>query len=313
LNTFDRRCRPPIIANVDREIYPVTRARPLLGTIVEITARSPDRALSFAAIDCAFKSIEKIQRKLSFHDRLSLLSEINLHAANRPVSLDSQTFRLLQTAQELYAVTSGIFDITIAPQLERNRFLPRASDSAYRGSFADVDLSMDGYVRFRHKDVRIDLGGIAKGLAVADAVAVLRTMGVEAGCVNAGGDLEGFGDNPIPIRIRDPGQPGNFIATIQIRNRAVATSAHYFANRIQSAAVLGPFVDPRTSLLSSSAQSVTVIARDPIYADALTKVVMIDPDKAATLLPYFNAAAMMVDWAGAIVCTSNWYASIQAS
>jgi FAD:protein FMN transferase len=291
----------------------MTRAKPLLGTIVEITALSSERSLCFAAINHAFESIEKIQRKLSFHDRSSFLSEINLHAADRPVELDSQTFSLLRTAHELYMVTSGIFDITIAPQLELDGFLPKSSHVNYQRSFADIDLSAEGWVRFRRKGVRIDLGGIAKGLAVADAVASLRMMGVEAGCVNAGGDVEVFGDCMLPVRIRDPRRRGDYVATIPIKNLAVATSGHYFADRIHPSATVGPFVDPRTSLLSSAAQSVTVVAPDPVYADALTKVVIIDPETAATVLPRFDAAALMIDYMGTVLCTPNWHASIQAA
>jgi len=58
---------------------------------------------------------------------------------------------------------------------------------------------------------------------------------------------------------------------------------------------------------------VTVVAPDPVYADALTKVVIIDPETAATVLPRFDAAALMIDYMGTVFCTPNWHASIQAA
>jgi thiamine biosynthesis lipoprotein len=293
----------------------LSQARPLLGTLVEITVRSPERSESSEAISRAFDTIQTIQRKLSFHDRASLLSEINSHAANRPVAIDPQTVRMLKIADELYTLTSGVFDVTIAPELERNGFLPihNRINSCRYGSFADVEYNEEGFIRFKRPGIRIDLGGIAKGLAVSEAVAVLRAMGIKSGCVNAGGDLQAFGDESIPVQIRDPRHPGATLTTISIRNQAVASSAHYFADRIKPDARFGPFVDPRTRKLARSALSVTTVVRDAIYADALTKVVMIDPIHSLPLLARFEAAALMVDMEGSTVCTPNWYASVQAA
>lgn len=296
-------------------ISKVSRARPLLGTVVEITAQSRDRSLSFEAISHAFEAIKVIHQKLSFHDPKSLLSEINFHAACRPVAIDSQTVRLLRIARDLYTLTSGIFDVTVAQQLVRDGFLPSHNRIGFssQGSFADVEVMSEGFVRFHRAGIRIDLGGIAKGLAVAEAVALLCEMGVESGCVNAGGDLQVFGNKCVPVQIRDPRCPQIPFTTISIRNRAVATSAHYFTNRIKKSAKTGPFVDPRTGEFSSSALSVTVVAPDPVYADALTKVVMVDPFNSIPLLTRFNAAALKVDFDGSIQCTPNWHASIQTT
>ena len=39
----------------------------------------------------------------------------------------------------------------------------------------------------------------------------------------------------------------------------------------------------------------------------------IDPETAATVLPRFDAAALMIDYMGTVFCTPNWHASIQAA
>jgi len=291
------------------------RARPLLGTIIEISVHSRYPSDLFAATDHAFKAIEAVQCRMSFHDPASLLTRINANAANEPVATDEQTLRVLQIARDLYSLSDGIFDVTIAPELERAGFLPIQNDSAPSpdDSFAKVEVLPEGLVRFLRPGIRLDLGGIAKGFAVDEAVATLQAVGVDAGCVNAGGDLQVFGPDSFIVEIRDPRRPGEILTSFPIRNQAVATSGHYFADRLKPGVEMGPFVDPRLRKLVAPVLSVTIVAPDAVYADALTKIVMIDPKKSLPLLSRFNAAALMVDCEGSILCTPNWHATLQTT
>jgi hypothetical protein len=112
-------------------------------------------------------------------------------------------------------------------------------------SFTDVELLQGNRVQFRHAGIRLDLGGIAKGFAVDEAITALRTAGLESGLVNAGGDLRAFGRHLSPVEIQHPCRPGNTLAALAISNQAVATSGHYFADRLRPAARTGTFVHPR--------------------------------------------------------------------
>jgi len=114
-----------------------------------------------------------------------MLSRLNAEAFARPISVDEKTFQVLGMARDLYVLSNGIFDPTIAPYLERTGFLPRFFGKAARKriSFADVELLKGCRVRFRHAGMRLDLGGIAKGFAVDEAIAALRTEGIESGLV----------------------------------------------------------------------------------------------------------------------------------
>jgi thiamine biosynthesis lipoprotein len=311
------------------------RARPLLGTIVEVVVDTESGTLGHAAIDRAFETISVIQKRMSFHDPSSAVSRLNREADKRAVSVDDKTFRVLEIAQEFHEASEGVFDITIAPELEEAGFLPRKyalgsgrpapvwprrgvrSDVRYQTGAgrtlavtADIELFPDRFVRFRRPDLRIDLGGIAKGFAVDEAVATLQAFGIESGLINAGGDLQVFGPRQFTVEIRDPSAPGKMVAALPLRNQAISTSAHYFADRISATALTGPFVDPRTRAMAAPVLAVTVIAPSAVFADALTKVVMINPTGCLPVLQRFDAAALMVDRKGAIFCTPNWYAKV---
>ncbi len=172
-------------------------------------------------------------------------ARFNAEASARPISVDDKTFQVLGMARDLYALSNGVFDPTIAP-FRAPDFCRGASERRPDGvSFTDVELLQGNRVQFRHAGIRLDLGGIAKGFAVDEAITALRTAGLESGLVNAGGDLRAFGRHLSPVEIQHPCRPGNTLAALAISNQAVTTSGHYFADRLRPAARTGTFVHPR--------------------------------------------------------------------
>lgn len=292
----------------------VRRARPLLGTFVEIAAGGLPAETAHRAIDAAFATIEDVQRRMSFHDPESMLSRLNREAAHRPVQVDAWTFTVLRAAEHVYRASDGVFDVTIAPRLHSLGFLPGNGTHAPRNttsiSFADVELLPERRVHFRRAGVCLDLGGIAKGFAVDRAVATLRRAGVPYGVVNAGGDLRAFGDAQL-VTIRHPDQPQVAWRTLPLDNAAIATSAHYFAGSWKPELTLAPIVEPSTGKQVTQVRSVTVRARTAMLADALTKVVMLRAEAALPVLKHFRADAIFYSASGEERCTSRWHAALQ--
>ncbi len=147
------------------------RARPLLGTVVEIAAAGgPDLD---AAVEAAFAAVERVHRLMSFHDPASDVSRLNRDAGIRPVPVDAWTHEVIATAIDLQRGSNGAFDITVAPALQRLGLLPALDGRpAAEGRAAGdaIALLPGGLVRFRDPATRIDVGGIAKGFAVDRAV-----------------------------------------------------------------------------------------------------------------------------------------------
>ena len=291
------------------------RARPLLGTIVEITLFEVETQRSAEAFEDAFAAISHVQRQMSFHDSGSTLSRINAEAFTRPVPTDDGTFRVLQMANLLFSASNGVFDPTIAPHLESAGFLPKSyrKDPPKKASFADVELLPQKRVRFRQPGIRLDLGGIAKGFAVDQAVSALRKNGIEHGLVNAGGDLRAFGSRPFNVGIRDPHRAGLVFTSFRIKNIALATSAHYFADRFKPRAAVGPFIDPKLGRFRGELASVSVAAETALVADALTKIVMLEPKNSLPLLQRFAADSLIYTTKGAIFSTSTWNERLQVA
>src|ERR1700736_5621148 len=111
--------------STDTHTHTLKRARPLLGTIVEIFVDAESESIGHEAIDRAFDAIEVIQQRMSFHDPRSVVSLLNAEADKHRVSVDEKTFRVLEIAQELNEASGGVFDIAMAPRLEEAGFLPK--------------------------------------------------------------------------------------------------------------------------------------------------------------------------------------------
>jgi FAD:protein FMN transferase len=273
----------------------VSRARPLLGTLVEIAVRGvqdPD-----PAIEAAFGAVAEVHALMSYHDPRSDVSRMNRQAHRRPVAVNSKTHEVLEAALEWSRRTDGAFDVSVAPQLERQGLLPRRWLGAAEGRWSDIRCLPGRRVRFV-RALRIDLGGIAKGYAVDRACDVLRAHGIGSALVNAGGDLRVLGAVGWPIVVRHPGEPGQRLPLCEVADGAVATSAGYFLP--QRGRRLRALVDGRSRTPREWRGSVSVSAATCAQADVLTKVVGLLGARALPLLTRVGATACLIATDGSV-------------
>ena len=239
------------------------RARPLLGTLVEVGlvpgATLPEAGFE-AAFTAAFAAITAVQAALSRFDAHSDIQRFAHLPAGASLALQPAGARALRAAQALRQASGGLFDISLG-----------TGPQAWHCSGARLHKRASG--------VQLDLGGIAKGQAVDAAVRALRRAGCTAGWVNAGGDLRVFGAIDLPLRLRDEASGGvRPIGTLA--DGAFATSRFAPDSRCQvtgaGAGVIG---------------HVSVAAPLCLWADALTKIVALTGDAAHPLLARLGAHA----------------------
>ncbi len=266
----------------------VRRARPLLGTIVEISLTGSDASALHESANAAFDMIARIHELMSFHLAASDVSRLNNSEPGQNVRIDPHSWQVIRLANEISRASDGVFDIAVGGAMTARGDLPnmlcRTSDEG--ASYSDIELLAGSHVRLRRSLV-IDVGGIAKGYAVDCAVSVLRERGVASGCVNAGGDLRVFGDETVQVDVRDPLHPGNTAARVELLNCAFASSANYASHEGFTAA--GVVLDPRDVCGMVSGRSASVRASSCVIADALAKCVFILGQASAALLRQYDA------------------------
>jgi FAD:protein FMN transferase len=259
-------------SSVDANLAPqvsVRRAQPLLGTLVEVGLHDASRLARgavAAAFDAAFDAVREVSRCLSRFDAESDIARFHDAAVGASISVRPTTRHVLAAARDLQRASSGAFDISLGTGPDRWHL----DDRGLNKSSAAVQL---------------DLGGIGKGHAVDCAVAALIGCGIEAGWVNAGGDLRAFGAAALPIELRDEHGGGTRpFATLQ--GGAFATSHFDRLSRSQLVpAGSKPEAAPRAH--------VSVAAELCLWADALTKVVALSGDTAHPLLARYGAHAWL--------------------
>lgn len=272
------------------------RARPLLGTLVEIGAEGASAARVDTALERAFGAVEHVHALMSYHDPASDVSRINRAGADT-LAVHPHTWAVLALAREIAQVSDGRFDVSVAPELVRHGYLPRAGASrahADDASWRDIELLPGGRVRLA-RPLQLDLGGIAKGYAVDCAIAALREPGIESGRVNAGGDLRRFGGATEPVHVRHPLAPTRLLPLCRLDEGALATSATYYSARRVRGRDVSPLIDGTSRHPCAPGRSVSVAAERCAVADALTKVVYADPAGALASLQRFGAHAVVLD------------------
>ena len=271
----------------------MTRCKPLLGTFVEI---SIDQGTSIDAINSAFASIETVQTLMGFHNPQSELSQINQLAHLQAVNIHPWTSRVLSIAKEIHHHSGGLFNCGIGHRLVAAGLLPQHINLANLdlGGIEDIHFLAPDLIE-SHRPLCLDLGGIAKGFAVDIAVKILISEGVPSGMVNAGGDLRVFGDTPKRIHIRNPDQSNQLLDIGEFQDCAIATSSLYFAKRDgQASHIINPLAIDEDGIHIDFENTYSILAKECIYADALTKVLAISGQEQHPCFNRFCAQAIRI-------------------
>ena len=123
--------------------HPISRARPLLGTLVAIRVEGLPEDEAHQAIEAAFEEIAAIDRLMSFHRPDSDLARINRSAAGETVAVDPRTVEVFACALDLSRESKGVFDVTVGAELVARGVLPPPSSRAAPnsgGSWRDIEI-----------------------------------------------------------------------------------------------------------------------------------------------------------------------------
>jgi thiamine biosynthesis lipoprotein len=238
-----------------------------LGTFISLEAAlNPSAGNGEEILDSVCAVFERLHRAMNPADESSDVATIRRSDAGELASVGPETFRVLELARRVWEASAGAFD---------------PCTPARAGRFGDLELMAPGSVRVR-APVALDLGGIAKGVAVDAAIETMIAAGAVSGLVNAGGDLRVFGAPREITLLADAHE-----SRVLIENEALAVSGPRTDR--SPGGHLG-FYSPRTGL-DVVARVVAVRAPSAGVADALTKCMLVGvPQERGVLLGKFGAA-----------------------
>jgi thiamine biosynthesis lipoprotein len=273
------------------QINPVTadwfsQSADIMGTRIRVEVWHPEQNLAEQAIAAVLEEFHRIDRLMSPFREESELSLLNREADRRPIPISKELFQLLQTSREISELTAGAFDITFASIGHyydyRRGIAP--SDEALRENLSGIGyrhVTLDPSrqaVNFTRPQVRIDLGGIAKGYAVDRGIELLRREGIESALITAGGDSRMLGDRqgrPWRIGIRAPRDPEGVVAILPLLDSAVSTSGDYERYFETDGVRHHHIISPSTGHSAREVQSVTIIGPNATRTDALSTSIFV--------------------------------------
>ncbi|MBI5492319.1 MAG: FAD:protein FMN transferase [Deltaproteobacteria bacterium] len=270
-----------------REKESVTYSRDLMGTIVQITLMRGERTRFDAAANAAFDEIKRYETLFSSYIPDSDVSRVSKEAGVRPVKVSPEVMEVVEKAVMVAELSGGAFDPTVGalskvwgPSGEKG-YVPAKEEVGKLLPLVDYkNIEIDktaSTIFLKKKGMALNLGGVAKGFITEKAALKLKANGVERGIVHAGGDMVVFQKDEqrqFIIGIQHPREK-KLLGEAHLYNGAVATSGDYERFFMKDGVRYHHILDPRTGFPAMKSMAVTIIAKDPTMADALSTAVFV--------------------------------------
>lgn len=289
-----------------------------MGTEVSIEAIGPDAALLERALEAAEAELRRVE-DLATSWRDSPLTRLNASAGSGPHLVPPELARLVGRGLAVGELTHGAFDVTFASVGKLWDFKakpavlpsPEQVQSALQAvGFDRVRIDLEASTIELPIGTRLGLGGIAKGYSVDRAMQTLLDHGIKHGIVNAGGDMKVLGTRfgkAWRIAIKHPREREKVLAMVPISNLCMVTSGDYERFFEHEGSRYHHILDPRTGYPATGGMSVTVIAPEAGFADALaTALAVLGPERGIPLVEGLERVeCLIVDMQGKLHSSSG--------
>lgn len=246
------------------------------------------------AVDDAKSEIERLDKLWSAVDKDSEIYQLN-HKKEMKVS--NETLELIEFAKKKSAQTGDAFDISVYPIVELWGFPTQKyrvpSESEIQRLLKNVDsqkikINKKTNVVTLEKNMKIDLGGIAKGYTSQRIAKIYKKDGIKSGVISLGGNVQAIGEKTDGSRwnvgIQSPDDTENMIGAYEAADEAVITSGAYERYFEKNGKRYHHIIDPSTGKPSEKdLKSVTIISKNGTLSDTLsTTLFVMGKDKAVS-------------------------------
>jgi len=287
-----------------------------LGSIVEVKFYSNDDELANQAFTKVFNEFERVDKKFSFYSNESYLSKLNSEK-NQTIKIDEETAYLFKICDSVHNITKGKFDPSIgeltnlwkkyieADEKKDIQLLKvnlrnsnQKSSSSIPTKFEIIAAKnnsgwtylkpINQYEILRTKNVLLNFDAIIQGYAADRAIEILKSLGINKALVNASGEIKVIGED-WKIGIKHPRLENELIEKVRLSNYSIATSGDYEKYIEVDGKRYHHIIDPETGYPSTKNMSVTVIAKNCAFADALaTGLFSLEPEQAIQIAKSLN-------------------------
>ncbi len=277
-------------------------------TAIEVVVEARHQAAGKDALRAAEAALRSVESAMSIWLGTSELSRLNASEPGVLVPLSLQTVSLLHTSRQFCSISEGAFDATCLPI---SRLWKQAESEGVEPSSEKMRaaLRISGWRWFRLHDraaekliggPAVDLGGIAKGYAVDQAVEAMRKTGALGAMVQCGGEIRVFGkpgdSENWRIAVRNPfrSREDESFGTLEIQQGAISTSGNYERYFTVNGRRYSHIVDPRTGRPVDTVPQVTVFAASATKSDGWSTALTVLGPAGLRLAEENGVEAMMI-------------------
>lgn len=232
-------------------------------------------------VNKAVDEINRLETVLSAEKQESDIYKLNETGSG---TLSTDTKNIVSRALEINKTTNGAFDISIYPLMVKWGFTTQKYNVPSKNEISkllkDVDSSKiifdekSGNIKLK-ENMKIDLGGIAKGYTSNRVMQIFKECGVKSGLVSLGGNVQALGTKTDgtawQIAIENPDKSSDYIGVVSVKDKAVITSGGYERYFEKNGKTYHHILDPETGYpAESGVKSVTIVSDDGTLADALS-------------------------------------------
>lgn len=258
------------------------------------------------AVDDAKTEIERLDKLWSAVDKDSEIYQLN---QKKTMKVSDETLELIKFAKKKSAQTGDAFDISIYPIVELWGFptqkykVPSEEEIQnllkYVGS-QKIKIDEKTNTVTLEKNMKIDLGGIAKGYTSQRIAKIYKKDGVKSGVISLGGNVQAIGKKTDGSRwkvgIQSPDDTESMIGGYEAADEAVITSGAYERYFEKNGKRYHHIIDPATGKPSEKdLKSVTIISKNGTLSDTMsTTLFVMGKDKAISYWKKHNNEFNMI-------------------
>ena len=190
-------------------------------------------------IDSLFKIVNN-----SFSTYISDSDISKINRGDSLLAVDDHFKKVFLKSYEIWELSQGFFDPTVGslvnaygfgPENKIKNFSKKQLDSLIElTGFSKVSLTSEGTIKKKYSNIYLDFNAIGKGYIVDLISELLISYDIKNFLIEIGGEIIAKGKNPNSgdfwkVAIDNPSQKNNrqFIKTIFLKNKALATSGNY--------------------------------------------------------------------------------------
>lgn len=230
------------------------------------------------------------------YEDMNNIKTINDNAGITPVTVDPEIMKLLEFSLTEYERTEGKVNVAMGSVLsiwhdhrENAKLYPENAQvpemdvllkAAEHTDIHQMELDQEAStVYLSDKDMKLDVGAIAKGYAAKRISEKLREAGVTSALLSLGGNVDTIGERgdgkPWRVGIQNPDPSGGqaYLHALDLTDMCLVTSGTYQRYYEVDGVRYHHIINPDTLMPWDEYLSVTILGKDSAQADALSTAV----------------------------------------